>query len=152
MSSMRSASMPSISERVLVFGTFDHLHPGHLFFLGQALERGTLTIVVARDSTVLKMKGKRPHQPEEVRHHALQEAIPSASVLLGHPSDFLAPVRKVRPSLILLGHDQTLPPGVTRTALPCRVERIEAFLPGAFKSSILRYREAPSGGARNVLE
>jgi len=135
---MRSVSTPLISKRTLVFGTFDRLHPGHLFFLGRALEHGPLTIVVARDRTVLRTKKRKPIESQDVRCRSLREALPGAEVVLGHPSDFLAPVRRIRPRRILLGYDQKLPPGVRFEELPCPVDRIEAFLPSIFKSSVLR--------------
>jgi len=45
--------------KVLAFGTFDILHPGHEFYLKEAKKHGDiLDVVVARDSTVEKIKGK----------------------------------------------------------------------------------------------
>jgi len=121
--------------RVLVFGTFDRLHPGHRFLLAEASARGELTIVVARDATVQRLKGRAPHQAEDERCGAIASAFPVAHVVLGHPSDYLEPVRAVQPQLIILGYDQALPPGVTVGDFPCRVERLPAFHPERFKSS-----------------
>lgn len=124
--------------RVLVFGTFDRLHPGHRFLLEWAEARGELHVVVARDSNVLRLKGKPPEQGEDERAQAIREAFPGAAVHLGHETDFLLPVRTVRPDLVLLGYDQTLPPGVAEADFPCPVERVPAFEPQRFKSSLLR--------------
>ena len=43
----------------MAFGTFDLLHPGHEHFLKQAKRYGDLIVVIARDNTVLKVKGKK---------------------------------------------------------------------------------------------
>ncbi|MDO8649434.1 MAG: adenylyltransferase/cytidyltransferase family protein [Candidatus Peregrinibacteria bacterium] len=124
--------------RILVFGTFDALHPGHRFLLAEALKRGDLTVIVARDANVLRIKGRSPQQPEEERRAAVQEAFPAAEVILGDLEDFLVPVRAYKPDLILLGYDQELPPGVTMEDLPCPMERLSAHEPGKYKSSLMR--------------
>lgn len=132
---------------VLVFGTFDRLHPGHQFFLDHAAKSGDLHVVVARDQNVLRIKGHAPDQPEEDRKQAIQKLYPQAQVMLGNPEDFLEPVRSVQPDLILLGYDQKLPPGVSEKDLPCVVERIASFEPEKYKSS-LRGAKAPEREAR----
>lgn len=124
--------------RVLVFGTFDRLHPGHWHFLEKALAFGELWIVVARDRTVAIIKGDRPAENETERKRALERAFPSAHVIFGDESDYLAPLRFVRPDRILLGYDQSLPPGIADKDLPCPVERLSAFEPEIWKSSILK--------------
>lgn len=126
--------------KVLVFGTFDHLHPGHLFLLREAGKRGKLIVVIARDRNVWRIKGHRPAQNEQERMRAVKNAFPHAKVVLGDPEDFLAPVRSFHPDLILLGYDQNFPPGVSRNDFHCPVERLPAYEPGKFKSSLRRKR------------
>ncbi len=127
--------------RILVFGTFDHLHPGHRFLLSEASKRGDLSVVVARDVTVEKLKGKRSAQNEDERKAAIETAFPKASALLGDPTDYLIPIHSIKPDLILLGYDQELPPGVSIESLGCPVERLPAFEPEKYKSSILKKAE-----------
>lgn len=124
--------------KLMIFGTFDDLHPGHLYVFRNALERGDVYVVVARDSNVLKIKGRPPLQAEGDRVAAIEKSFPSAHVLLGNPEDFLAPVREVQPDLIVLGYDQKLPPGVTEEDLGVPVERLDAFHPEIHKSSLRR--------------
>ncbi len=125
--------------RVLVFGTFDGLHPGHQFVLQEALKRGKLWVVVARDVNVEKLKGRTPRHPEGVRKKAIEDAFPDAHVIPGNPSgDFMEPVREIKPDLILLGYDQKLPPGVSESDFKCPVERLPPFEPEKWKSSLLR--------------
>lgn len=125
--------------RVLTFGTFDDLHPGHHAYLNQAAKRGDLFVIVARDANVLRIKGRAPLHDEHERVAALKSAFPEATVLLGNDTgDFLDPVRGLKPDLIVLGYDQKLPPGMDESHLPCPVERAEAFEPHIHKSSIRR--------------
>lgn len=132
--------------RVLVFGTFDRLHPGHRFVLRCAQARGELFVVVARDVSVRRIKGRDPEESEDVRRAHVAAAVPEATVVVGHPSDYLEPVRAIRPDLILLGYDQELPPGVKPEDLPCPTERLPAFEPQRFKSSVRRGKCPPIGG------
>ena len=56
------------NKTVMVFGTFDLLHKGHLNFFKQASEFGNnLIVVVARGETVNKVKGKFPDNDENKR-------------------------------------------------------------------------------------
>ena len=122
--------------KVLVFGTFDHLHPGHRFLLEAASKRGELHVVVARDETVKRIKGKLPDQKEDERVTAIQEAFPNTDVILGDTKEYLVPVQAINPDLIILGYDQKLPPGVSEVDFHCTVERLEAFEPEKYKSSL----------------
>ncbi len=124
--------------RVLTFGTFDHLHAGHVSYLGFAAMKGDLFVVVARDHHVEAIKGHTPDQSEEDRMKAVQDAFPHATVVLGDASDYLKPVRNIGPDLIVMGYDQRLPPGITEVDLPCPVERAKPLEPEKFKSSFIR--------------
>ena len=128
--------------KVLVFGTFDQLHPGHIFFLDEAQKRGELYIVIARDINVERLKGRASQQSQEARKSAVETAFPLAHVILGDPHDFLVPVRSVHPDLIIFGYDQRLPPGVQETDFSCPIERSFAMEPAKYKSS-LRQRGLP---------
>lgn len=121
--------------KVLLFGTFDHFHPGHSFVFHEAIKRGDVTVIIARDMNVERIKGRLPSQSESERAQAVGTAFPNVTAVLGDPDDFLAPVRSIKPDLILLGYDQKLPPGVTEHDLPCAVERLAAHRPEEFKSS-----------------
>ena len=124
--------------RVLIFGTFDKLHPGHVFVLEEARKRGEVFVVVARDKTVERIKGHLPTQNQEERVAAVQQAAPNATVILGNAENYIVPVQNVAPDLILLGYDQQLPPGVSPEDFPCPVQRLEPFEPEQYKSSLQR--------------
>ena len=122
--------------RVMVFGTFDLLHPGHEFVLSEAVKRGDVTVIIARDENVKHIKGKFPTENETVRKEAVEKKFPSARVILGDPENFLTPVRAEKPDLILLGYDQRMPPGVTEADLGCKIERLPPHEPERYKTSL----------------
>jgi FAD synthetase len=124
--------------RILVSGTFDDLHPGHLFLLNEASKRGELWVIVGRDRNVQTFKGRAPLQTEDHRKKAIEDAFPQAHVVLGDASDFLKPVREIQPDLILLGYDQILPPSIKQEDFPWNTERLPAFEPHIHKSSLRR--------------
>ncbi|RLF13769.1 MAG: DUF357 domain-containing protein, partial [Thermoprotei archaeon] len=62
-----------MARKVLVAGVFDLIHPGHLFFLQCAKELGEVYVVVARDSTVERIKGRRPVVPEDQRLEVVRQ-------------------------------------------------------------------------------
>ena len=130
---------------VLAAGTFDLLHPGHIHYLNQAARKGThLTVVVARDSTVKKMKGRFPvfterHRLELVR--ALKGV--DHAVFGGSNGRMLDVVVKLKPDVIALGYDQWPNEKVMREALAekglfPRIVRLRAVKPRVWKSSYVR--------------
>ena len=124
-------------KKIMVFGTFDRLHPGHEFVITEALRRGAVTVIVARSKNVQKIKGRLPRETDDERIAAIRDKFPEAVVLAGDQTDFLAPVRTLRPDLILLGYDQRLPPNVTQQDLaPASIERLAAHEPERYKSSL----------------
>ena len=96
---------------VLASGVFDLLHYGHLKFLEEAKKSGgegaKLVVVVARDRTVVRMKGEPPIMPEEERR-ALVEALKVVDeAILGFEEfDVERVLRTVRPDVVALGYDQ----------------------------------------------
>ncbi len=123
--------------RVMIFGTFDRFHPGHAFVIDEAMKRGPVIVIVARDANVEKIKGKRPVDSEANRVQAIRKKFPTVDVRLGDPDNFLTPVQALKPELILLGYDQRLPPGVTEAMLGVPIERLPAHEPGKYKSSLM---------------
>ncbi|NQV89937.1 adenylyltransferase/cytidyltransferase family protein [Candidatus Uhrbacteria bacterium] len=98
-----------MEKRVLVFGTFDGIHPGHEFFLRSAKSRGTYLIVgVARDVHVEELKDRRPHIPEQKRLTAIQKlsTVDDAHLCDERLNSFQI-VEYTHPDMIVLGHDQT---------------------------------------------
>ena len=92
--------------KVMATGTFDILHLGHIYFLKEAKELGdTLTVVVATDSTVRKLKHE-PVNPEKIRLDLIKELKVVDEAYLGHEEDMYEIVKEVKPGIIALGYDQ----------------------------------------------
>ena len=93
---------------VLVFGTFDLMHPGHLSFLRQARAKGDrLVVSVAKDGFVERMKGRRPvHSEEERRRQVLATGIAEDVRLSDKVMGTYSVVSAVSPDVICFGHDQ----------------------------------------------
>ncbi|MFZ3100384.1 MAG: adenylyltransferase/cytidyltransferase family protein, partial [Minisyncoccales bacterium] len=88
-------------KKVLVFGTFDGLHPGHINFFQQAKKLGDeLIVVVARDATVEKVKGRRPRKNENARLSDARNAGIAGEVLLGNLGDTYAIIKQIKPDII----------------------------------------------------
>lgn len=123
---------------VLVFGTFDKLHPGHRFFLSEAKKYGDrLVVVVARDHNVVKVKGKRPRDNEQARLANIQ-GVPEVSAARLGLEDYAKKeqiIDEIKPDIICLGYDQA--PNFQNTNPNIQVIRLPAFQPDIYKSSKL---------------
>ncbi len=93
--------------KVLVFGTFDILHPGHLSFLTQAKRQGdTLTVVVTRDAMVKLQKKHAPIFNERERMKVVGALKMVDRVLRGDPPGRWTIIRREKPDVICVGYDQ----------------------------------------------
>jgi FAD synthetase len=95
-------------RRVLVGGTFDLIHPGHIEFLKEASKKGLVYAIVARDENVLKIKGKKPILSEVDRLRVVSSIRYVYKAFLGDREDFMVPIKELRPDLIYLGPDQAV--------------------------------------------
>ncbi len=95
-------------KTVLVFGTFDALHPGHEYFLEKAATYGDrLVVVVARDSFVRSFKNKDPLHNEISRLHFIQShPLVTEACLADEVTGSFSVLDRIRPTVICLGHDQ----------------------------------------------
>ena len=96
---------------VLASGVFDLLHLGHVRFLEEAKKAGgedaELIVVVARDSTVEKTKGRKPIMSED-RTCPLVESLKVVDrAVLGYEEfDIGEVIEDIKPDVIALGYDQ----------------------------------------------
>lgn len=96
-------------KKVLVAGTWDIVHPGHIALLNKAKEIGYVVAVVARDSTVERIKGKKPVIPEDQRLMVIKNLKQVDEAVLGHEGeDLIGIVLNIKPDVILLGPNQPI--------------------------------------------
>ena len=96
---------------VLASGNFDLLHLGHVKYLEEAKKAGgknaELIVIVARDSTVEKRKGKKTVMPEDQRRSLVESLKVVDEAILGF-EDFSIDkvIERINPDVIAVGHDQ----------------------------------------------
>lgn len=95
-------------KKVLIFGVFDGVHDGHLHFIKEAKScSDQLVVVVARDSVVESLKGRKPKFNERERINRVLDIPEVDMVLLGDPEIGVYNVLKeAKPEIIFLGYDQ----------------------------------------------
>lgn len=132
-------------KRVLVFGAFDGLHPGHLDFFRQAKKYGDFLIVsVGTDKNVRRIKGKRPLFSQRERLDLVKSCRIVDKAVLGAQKDFYSHILEVAPDVVGLGYDQwaseeevkreLLKVGLLKT----RVVRLEPYKTNRAKSTHLK--------------
>lgn len=137
------------NKTVAIFGVFDGIHEGHLFFIKEAKKQGNhLVAIVARDTVVKDLKGKSPRYTEVERINGLLKIEDIDLVLLGDPKiETYHILREVKPNIIYLGYDQkalleNLNKVIKRGDFP-QIEIVsgEPYKPEIFHSSILNKGE-----------
>lgn len=95
--------------KVVATGVFDIIHIGHAHFLNSAKKYGDkLTVIVANDETVRKMKGE-PILSATRRSEVVLQLKPVDEVVIGRTGDMLdIIVEEIKPDVIALGFDQRL--------------------------------------------
>lgn len=127
--------------RVLLFGTFDILHPGHQSLFKQARRYGGFVIaVIARDNTVIKLKKHSPYFTEKQRQKNLRQTNWANKVFLGDRKDYFKIIKKNKPDIICLGYDQKffikeLKQKIGEWGLKIKIVKLKSFHPKKYKSS-----------------
>jgi len=122
--------------KVVVAGTFDVLHPGHVHLLEKAAELGDVFVIIARDCNI---RNKRRIFTEEERMKMVASLKPVKKALLGDEHDFFKPIEEISPDYIFLGPDQDekwARSEIKRRGLTIRVKRLPKRLP--YSSSEIR--------------
>lgn len=130
-------------KKVLVFGTFDILHPGHIHFLQQAKKHGDYLIVsIARDGIAQKIKRRALLHSELDRKKLLESVRFVDKVILGSKKDYLTHIISLEPDVIVLGYDQKaftdqLEQRLVKKGFKVKIVRAKAYQPKYYKSSKL---------------
>ncbi len=128
---------------VFAGGVFDIIHPGHIHTLRTAKNLGdVLVVVVARDSTAERLKGKKPLHDENTRRDMVASIKYVDVALIGHEHDIFKTVEYVKPDIIALGYDQVHEEGFImqecrRRGLKVNIVRLTSPLP-EIKSSLIK--------------
>ncbi|HJJ28124.1 MAG TPA: FAD synthase [Methanocorpusculum sp.] len=126
-------------KRVVATGTFDILHPGHVYFLEESKKLGDeLWVIVSRENNV-KHKPK-PVVSEEQRLVMISALRCVDHAILGDREDMFKPIREIDPTVITLGFNQHFSEEKLKASLEERnihadVVRIPAFTNAKFTSS-----------------
>ncbi|MDP2666862.1 MAG: adenylyltransferase/cytidyltransferase family protein [Candidatus Diapherotrites archaeon] len=132
--------------RVVAAGTFDWVHPGHVHFLSAAKALGDhLTVIVARDATVRRIKGTFPITPEEGRKAVISAVRGVDAAVLGNEGDIFQKIVELNPDILAMGYDQqpedeALRKALAERGLSCQVVRISSWHPESNKTSVLKRR------------
>lgn len=127
--------------KVIVFGTFDLIHKGHIHMLKEARSYGDyLVVVVSRDQTVGKVKGKTPKFDEQTRLKQVKDLGLADKVRLGYLEDKYRAIAEEKPDVVALGYDQrefvdNLEEAVGENT---RLVRLSSYHPEIYKSSKLK--------------
>ena len=124
-------------------GTFDLIHPGHIYYLEKSKKLGgmdsRLLVVIARDSTV-RAKKRVPIVPEKQRLAVVQMLKPVDKAVLGSETDMFSTVEKIDPDIISIGPDQNfdldwLREELEKRNLKAKIIRINGYFDAPLDSS-----------------
>lgn len=128
----------------MVFGTFDILHRGHIYFLKEAKKLGNkLVAVVARDENVTRLKGKSPLYNYKHRINQIKKTHIADKIILGDLVDIFKCIKVEKPDIIALGYDQKyfifeLKQFIKNSEEKIKIIKIGSYYPLRYKSSIIK--------------
>lgn len=135
-------------KKVMVFGAFDGLHPGHLDFFRQAKKHGDFLIVsVATDANVVKFKKRKSLFSQRERLDLVSGLKIVNRAVLGTEENFFENhIKKIAPDVIVLGYDQWAQEDYVRQELDkvglvkTRIIRAGPYQKKIAKSTILKQK------------
>ena len=123
-----------MSKKVLIAGTFDIIHPGHIFLINEAAKYGEVHVIVSTDKNRKIYSGKAPIVPEQQRLEVIKSIKNVKDARLGRSdNNTLKTVAEINPDIILLGPNQkydinTLKEGLMNYGLThIEVRRIDMY-------------------------
>jgi len=126
--------------KVITFGNFDIIHPGHIAYLKFAKLQGSkLYTIVATDYFSEKIKGRVNINKEDKRKQDIIKLNIADVVLLGSKTNPFESILKIKPDVIVLGYDQKAPINEIKKLFPkIKILKAPEFKPSIFKSSIIK--------------
>jgi len=139
-------------RRVMIFGAFDGLHPGHLDFFAQAKKFGdSLIVSVGTDKNVAKIKGEKPLFNQNERLALVKHCRLVDLAVIGAESNFYKHIRQYAPDVICLGYDQWASEAEVKKELGkvglarTKVVRLKPFKINLAKSTFLKQKSVDFG-------
>ena len=137
--------MQNKKTKIMVFGTFDGLHQGHLDFFKQAkkfMKNSFLIVSIARDKNIFKIKGKKPRLSEKERFDLVNKCKIIEKVVLAGKNKYLAHILKEQPDVIALGYDQKayvqeLKKDLKEKGILIKIVRLKPYKEKIFKNHLL---------------
>jgi FAD synthetase len=133
------------NKRVVVFGDFDLLHPGHLHFLREARKHGDeLFVIVTRSSVIKKLKGRPPMFGQEHRRDVVSALSLVDHAMLGDAKiGSFYTLANIAPDVVCIGHDQkefgkAIKTYYAHTKQNGRTRRLTPYNPKTYKSEHLK--------------
>lgn len=137
--------MNDTMKKVMVFGTFDVLHEGHLALFREAKKYGNfLIVVVARDSSVKKIKGFFPQQNELERFANVKKQTIVNIAVLGYEDDFYRIIEEQKPNILCFGYDQNkfnVEEELKKRRIKVEIHTLSPHQPEKYKSSLMRNKK-----------
>ena len=135
-----------IKIKVMVFGTFDGVHKGHLDFFRQArrlTKNSYLIVSIARDKNVLKIKKRKTIHSEKERLALVKKTKLADKVILGSLNNYLTNILKEKPQIVALGYDQKvfvrdLRSEIKKRKIDLKIIRLKPYKQNIYKNSLLR--------------
>ena len=150
--------------RIMVFGTFDGLHPGHINFFKQAralkslvpgqaknfMKNSFLIVSIGRDKNIKKIKGEYPIKNERERMILVKKSGLADKVVLAGKLKYLPHILKEKPDIIALGYDQkayvqelkkdlkNLPAGKAGKSISIKIVRLKPYKEKIYKNHLLK--------------
>src|SRR3989344_3595492 len=142
---MLHMSRKNIQLKIMVFGTFDGLHPGHLHFFKQAKKlapKSFLIISIARDKNVFRIKGRYPSLKERQRALLVQKIKFVDKVVLSGIKNHIPHIAREHPDVIALGYDQkkyvkNLKKDLKNKGILVKIVRLKSYKEKIYKNRLL---------------
>jgi len=142
--------------KIMVFGTFDGLHKGHIDFFKQArgfIKNSFLIVSIARDKNVFKIKGEYPQLRESDRIELIKKSKLADQVILSGLKNHIPHIVKISPDIIALGYDQkvyvkNLKKDLKNCGLLVKIVRLKPYKEGIYKNHLLRVKGGSASGGK----
>jgi len=143
---MSKKSVDTGKGRIMVFGTFDGLHKGHLNFFKQARKLHQfpfLIVSIGRDRNVKKIKGENPEFSERKRLNLVKKCKLADRVVLSGIKNHLSHIVKMHPEIIALGYDQkayvkNLKKDLKNKGVLVKIVRLKPYKEKIYKNHLLK--------------